>query len=111
MRAIARRLASGYGRWSRRRRNATGNGMTFTLAPDLAAVVRPALLWLDHARVVERDPRLDAPLAGVEAEMRALLGDDSPSAGAAQAGEPDLLRQRIQSVRTMYKQVGIDPTK
>jgi DNA/RNA-binding domain of Phe-tRNA-synthetase-like protein len=82
--------------------------MTFALAPDLAAIVRPALVWLVDATVVERDPRLDAPLAGVEAAMRALLGEGVPP---VQGGQADELRQRIQSVRTMYKQVGIDPTK
>src|SRR6185369_14670903 len=82
--------------------------MTFALAPDLAAIVRPALVWLVDATVVERDPRLDAPLAGVEAAMRALLGEGVPPVHGGQADE---LRQRIQSVRTMYKKVGIDPTK
>jgi DNA/RNA-binding domain of Phe-tRNA-synthetase-like protein len=85
--------------------------MTFALAPDLAAIVRPALVWLVDATVVEREPRLDAPLADVEAAMRTLLGEGSPQAPLAEGRQPDELRQRLQSVRTMYKQVGIDPTK
>ena len=67
--------------------------MTFTLAPDLDAVVRPGVLWLEGASVVERDPRLDDPLARAEAAVR--------------ANPPE----EIAAVRTMYKRVGIDPTK
>jgi len=67
--------------------------MTFTLAPDLDAVVRPGVLWLEGASVVERDPRLDDPLAQAEAGVR--------------ANPPE----EIAAVRTMYKRVGIDPTK
>ena len=67
--------------------------MTFTLAPDLEAVVRPGVLWLEGASVVERDPRLDDPLAQAEAAVR--------------ANPPE----EIAAVRTMYKRVGIDPTK
>jgi DNA/RNA-binding domain of Phe-tRNA-synthetase-like protein len=50
-------------------------------------------LWLDAARVVEHDPRLDGPLAQAEAAVR--------------ANPPE----EIAAVRTMYKRVGIDPTK
>ena len=67
--------------------------MTFTLAPDLEAIVRPGVLWLDGAVVVEREPRLDGPLAQAE--------------GAVRANPPE----EIAAVRTMYKRVGIDPTK
>lgn len=72
--------------------------MTFSLAPELAAIVRPGVLWIDDARVVEGDSRLDAPLAA--AETRARSEADS---GA--------LRQQAEEVRTMYKRVGLDPTK
>lgn len=72
--------------------------MTFTLAPELAGIVRPAALWLEGATVVEREPRLDAPLAAAEAAMRS--GDGSVRL------QPD-----IDAARTMYKRVGIDPTK
>jgi len=67
--------------------------MTFTLAPDLEAIVRPGVLWLDGATVVEREPRLDGPLAQAESAVRV----NPPEETAA--------------VRTMYKRVGIDPTK
>jgi DNA/RNA-binding domain of Phe-tRNA-synthetase-like protein len=67
--------------------------MDFTLSADLAAIVRPAILWLDGATVVEREPRMNAPLAAAEAAVRA-----NPPA-------------EVTSVRTMYKRVGIDPTK
>ena len=67
--------------------------MTFTLAPDLEGIVRPGVLWLEGAVVVERDPRLDGPLAQAEAAVRV----NPPEETAA--------------VRTMYKRVGIDPTK
>lgn len=67
--------------------------MRFSLAPDLQAVVRPAVLWLDHATVVDREPRLDAPLAAAESAVR--------------TNPPE----EIIAVRTMYKRVGIDPTR
>jgi DNA/RNA-binding domain of Phe-tRNA-synthetase-like protein len=67
--------------------------MLFTLAPDLAAIVRPGILWLEGATVVEREPRMNAPIAAAEAAVRM-----NPPAEVA-------------SVRTMYKRVGIDPTK
>lgn len=67
--------------------------MQFTLAPDLAAIVRPGVIWLDGATVVEREPRMNAPLAATESAVR-----QRPPA-------------EVTSVRTMYKRVGIDPTK
>jgi DNA/RNA-binding domain of Phe-tRNA-synthetase-like protein len=67
--------------------------MRFTLAPELSSIVRPGVLWLDGATVVERDARLDAPLATAEAAVRT-----HPPA-------------EITAVRTMYKRVGLDPTK
>ena len=67
--------------------------MTFTLAPELASIVRPGVLWLHGATVVDQEPRLDAPLAHAEAAVRA-----NPPA-------------EVIAVRTMYKRVGIDPTK
>jgi DNA/RNA-binding domain of Phe-tRNA-synthetase-like protein len=67
--------------------------MRFTLAPDLAPVVRPGLLWLSGATVVEHDARLAAPLAAAEAAVRI-----TPPADAT-------------AVRSMYKRVGLDPTK
>jgi DNA/RNA-binding domain of Phe-tRNA-synthetase-like protein len=67
--------------------------MRFTLAPELSVIVRPGVLWLDGATVVDRDPRLNAPLATAEAAVRM----NPPIETAA--------------VRTMYKRVGLDPTK
>jgi DNA/RNA-binding domain of Phe-tRNA-synthetase-like protein len=67
--------------------------MTFTLAPDLEAIVRPGVLWLDGAVVVDHEPRLDGPLALAEAAVRARPPEETAA------------------VRTMYKRVGIDPTK
>jgi len=67
--------------------------MRFTLAPELAAIVRPGVLWLETATVVDRDARLNAPLAAAEAAVRT-----SPP-------------EEIAAVRTMYKRVGLDPTK
>jgi DNA/RNA-binding domain of Phe-tRNA-synthetase-like protein len=67
--------------------------MTFTLAPELEPIVTPGIIWLDGAVVVEGEPRLDAPLAAAEAAVRAHPPEE------------------IVAVRTMYKRVGIDPTK
>lgn len=72
--------------------------MTFELASELRSIVTPGVLWLDGATVVERLPALDAPLAAAASEMRA----DNRSV---------LLQPDLDAVRTMYKRVGIDPTK
>jgi DNA/RNA-binding domain of Phe-tRNA-synthetase-like protein len=65
----------------------------FTVDPHLTSIVRAGVLWLDGATVVEHDHRLDAPLAAAEAAVRI-----NPLAETT-------------AVRTMYKRVGIDPTK
>ena len=67
--------------------------MTVSLAPELAAIVRPAVIAWTGATVTARDPRLDPLLAEAEAKVRM-----TPPAESA-------------AVRTMYKRVGIDPTK
>jgi DNA/RNA-binding domain of Phe-tRNA-synthetase-like protein len=67
--------------------------MRFTLAPELSSIVRPGVLWLDGATVVEREHRMDAPLAAAESAIRI-----QPPA-------------EVTAVRTMYKRVGLDPTK
>jgi DNA/RNA-binding domain of Phe-tRNA-synthetase-like protein len=67
--------------------------MTVTLAPALASIVRPGWIWWSGAAVVEHEHRLDPRLAEAEATVRM-----SPPAESA-------------AVRTMYKKVGIDPTK
>jgi DNA/RNA-binding domain of Phe-tRNA-synthetase-like protein len=65
----------------------------FTVAPELIGICKPAVAWLEGVRVVERDERLDARLAVVEQALRA-----QPPAEVA-------------AVRTMYKRIGLDPTK
>ena len=67
--------------------------MQFTVARDIAAIVQPGVLWLRDAVVVEREPRLDAPLAAAESAVR--------------TNPP----REMSAVRTMYKRVGLDPTK
>ena len=64
-----------------------------SLAPEVAAIVRPGVLAFEGVRVVERDPALDEPLAAVERQVRL-----SPPPEAAE-------------VRSMYRAVGIDPTR
>ena len=66
---------------------------TLALAPELTSIVRPGALWWTGAAVVLHDDRLDPLLAEAEAKVR-----QSPPAESA-------------AVRTMYKKVGIDPTK
>lgn len=65
----------------------------FSMAPELHAIVKPGLLWWSGATVVAHEHRLDALLAEAEARVRV-----APPAESA-------------AVRTMYKRVGIDPTK
>jgi DNA/RNA-binding domain of Phe-tRNA-synthetase-like protein len=65
----------------------------FTSAAEIASIVRAGLLWLDGATVVEREARMDAALADAEAAVRA-----RPPA-------------EIAAVRSMYRRVGLDPTK
>lgn len=67
--------------------------MTFSLAPELKAIVRPGVIWWTGATVVPHEHRLDPLLAEAEARVRM-----SPPPESA-------------AVRTMYKKVGIDPTK
>ena len=67
--------------------------MALTVAAELASIVRPGVIWLAGAVVVEADARLDGPLAAAEAAVRARPPEE-----------------RV-AVRTMYKRVGIDPTK
>jgi DNA/RNA-binding domain of Phe-tRNA-synthetase-like protein len=65
----------------------------FALAPELASVVRPGVIWWTGATVVSHEHRLDPLLAEAEAKVRI-----TPPAESA-------------AVRTMYKRVGLDPTK
>src|SRR4051812_45352947 len=67
--------------------------LSFNVLPEISSIVRPGVLWLEGAAVVDREPRMDAPLAASEAAVR-----PNPP-------------QEIAAVRTMYKRVGIDPTR
>jgi len=65
----------------------------FTLAPGLASIVKPGVLWWSGATVVAHEHRLDPLLAEAEAKVRITPPPESAA------------------VRTMYKRVGLDPTK
>lgn len=65
----------------------------FTLAPELAAIVRPGVIWWTGATVVPHDERLDPLLAEAEARVRISPPEESAA------------------VRAMYRKVAIDPTK
>lgn len=65
----------------------------FVLDAALSGIVRPGVIWWTGATVAAREARLDPLLAEVETRLRTT---DPPETA---------------SVRTMYKRVGIDPTK
>lgn len=67
--------------------------MDLAVAPDLADIVRLGVVSVSGAANREVDPRLDAPLARAEAEVRAHPPEES------------------QAVRAMYRRIGIDPTR
>ena len=69
--------------------------MRLDLQPELRSIVAPALLAVDDVTVLERDARMDAPIA--ESEVRLRTATD--------------LDDAIGRVRTMYRRVGLDPTK
>ena len=64
-----------------------------TVASDLRSIITAGVLAFDDLRVVEREPRLDAPLSQTERAVRV----NPPDAGAP--------------VRSMYRRTGLDPTK
>jgi len=66
-----------------------------TVDASISEIVRPVSALLDHVRVVAHEPRLDAPLS--EAAQRMSESGDAANVTAA--------------VRSMYKRVGLDPTK
>ena len=78
---------------SHRRISLHATPLKLSVAPELQSIVRAGVLWLDGATVVDRDPRLNAPLAAAEAAVRTNLPAETTA------------------VRTMYKRVGLDPTK
>ena len=65
----------------------------FALAPELAGIVRPGVLWWAGATVIDHDPALDPLLAAAESKVRIAPPPESAA------------------VRSMYKRVGLDPTK
>ena len=67
--------------------------MTVRLGSELRGIVVPGILWLRGATVVERDPALDARLSAAETAAR------------------DIDPADVTPVRTMYKRVGLDPTR
>jgi len=67
--------------------------MQIRVASELSAFLTLGVLVMEDLAVVEREPRLDGPLAAAEQQAR------SAPAGDASA------------VRTMYRRVGLDPTK
>jgi DNA/RNA-binding domain of Phe-tRNA-synthetase-like protein len=69
--------------------------MHLTIAPEVADIVRPAWGVVERLAVRDRDARQDEPLTRAAAAMR--IAAESADITAA--------------VRTMYKRVGIDPTK
>ena len=68
--------------------------MDLHVTPEVEVIVRPAWFVL-AVTVTERDPRLDAPMRSAAAAMRQ----------RAEAADITI------AVRSMYKRVGIDPTK
>src|SRR5262249_58124616 len=80
------------------------NVMTFSLAEDLQSIVKPGVIWFDGATVVERSYALDAPLAEIAEHFRR-------KAEAAPLTDTRGFRLQPEDVRTMYKRVGLDPTK
>lgn len=66
-----------------------------TVSPEVTAIVRPVWLECPSVVVLDRDPALDGPLREAAAAQRASSDTDDV----------------ITAVRTMYKRVGIDPTK
>ena len=82
--------------------------MQFSLAPELRGIVRPGIVWLAGATVVEREPRLDGPLAAAAEAFR--LKPEATSTTEATSMPTGGFRLQAE-VRDMYKRVGIDPTK
>lgn len=69
--------------------------MLTTVSPEVAPIVRPVWLVLPSVLVLDRDPRMDGPLGDAAAAQRSALESDDVTT----------------AVRTMYKRVGLDPTK
>jgi DNA/RNA-binding domain of Phe-tRNA-synthetase-like protein len=83
--------------------------LNFSVAPELAPIVQPGILWLEGATVVERHPGMDAPLAAIAEHFR--LKPEATSVEGTTDAETGGFRLQAEEVRTMYKRVGLDPTK
>jgi DNA/RNA-binding domain of Phe-tRNA-synthetase-like protein len=70
--------------------------LDFEPASELVEIVRPALLAVDRVRVVDREPRMDEPIAETMERLRRAANDLEPLIAAS---------------RRMYRALGIDPTK
>ena len=81
--------------WLRRYNDPVPDRPRIHVVPELATVVAAPALTLDPVVVRAVEPALDAPLAAAAVGMRTGEADDAITA----------------AVRTMYKRVGIDPTK
>jgi DNA/RNA-binding domain of Phe-tRNA-synthetase-like protein len=68
-----------------------------TVAAEIETIVRPEWLTVSPVTAGDREPRLDEAIRGAAASQRAM-----------HAGESD---ETTAAVRTMYKRVGLDPTK
>ncbi|BCS34635.1 hypothetical protein TBR22_A38630 [Luteitalea sp. TBR-22] len=69
--------------------------MILQVAPDVADIVVPAVIVRRGVTCHPHDPRLDAPLAAAAEALRSAVGLEEPLA----------------ATRTMYKRMGVDPTK
>lgn len=69
--------------------------MTLHIDPSVTAVVKPVSAQLPSVRVVPHEPRMDSAIDATAARMRAVMEMDAVTT----------------AVRTMYKRVGLDPTK
>jgi DNA/RNA-binding domain of Phe-tRNA-synthetase-like protein len=69
--------------------------MRFEVHDSVTSIVAPGVIAFDEIAVVQRDERMDAPIAESEARLRA-------------AAE---LEEVIAAVRAMYRRFGLDPTK
>lgn len=69
--------------------------MRIAVAPEVADIVAPAVIVRRGVTVLSHDDRLDAPLAAAAEALRHATGLEAATA----------------ATRTMYKRVGIDPTK
>jgi DNA/RNA-binding domain of Phe-tRNA-synthetase-like protein len=69
------------------------SSFVLTVAPDLRSIITAGGLAFADVRIVEREPRLDAPLAAAEHAIRRQPPDDGVL------------------VRAMYRRTGLDPTR